>query len=189
MFPASKSNATKPRAWGSAETFSLPHAHSCKSHPGISRLPAPEESRFASPHSRLPGCLSPCSTSRRQLGPAWAAGASWRRDVALPDIMGRLVPAPASVRAGFQQSGTCCRAPAGTISCVANINHPCCQHQGSAAGTAAGFRHRATCREIVVQLCLQLIGKQTKKTGDYPARQITYTEVPEPFTVLSHSSQ
>lgn len=48
-------------------------------------------------------------------------------------------------------SRTCHRAPAVTISCGANISH---QHRGTATGTEARSRHRATCREIIVQLCL-----------------------------------
>lgn len=99
-----------------------------------------------SPLSSLSGRLSPCSTSHRQLGPAQAAGAWWPRDMALPDIMGRLVPAPASARARFQHL---LQGRDWTISCAANINLP-----GRAAGPGAPSRHRATCSKIIVQLCL-----------------------------------
>lgn len=50
--------------------------------------------------------------------------------MALPDIMGRLVPAAAAGRAGFQPGGRAAPVAgqqAGQSAVWANINHPCCQ--------------------------------------------------------------
>lgn len=154
-FPSSKSSAPKPPAPGALLKPSPYPVHTAEVVPSRSLPPFCSRRVAVCFPVQEPPCVP--AAPLHVLRTAGASSGGWGIAATGWGPSGYNGKAGASAGIGLggiparRPSRTCHRAPTVTISCGANISH---QHWGAATGTVVRSRHRAACREIIVQLGL-----------------------------------